>query len=419
MDTVRYPSPSLPLPGLLSLLALVWAPAAPARASDRLPEIHGFLQTHVAARPGGVDCLPETACDLPFNEQRLQLKTEGGGLEGALGYAAKLDLVHDAALDETDADLRELYADYNAERFTVRAGRQVIIWEVADLLFINDTFPKDWVSFFGGLPLEYLKRGSDALRLDIYPEIADIQIVLAGFRKDRLPDRGRFVLPGPEISAAFLDEPSDLEVGLRLSHYFGSWAAALYLSRTHYRAPALTRDGGQWRGEFPRLNAYGASLSGPLWSGVLNLEAGYYDSVEDRDGSDPALENSQTRLLAGYGRQIAEETTLGVQGYAEWMHDHDAYRRTLPAGYPQRDRMRTVATLRLTRFLMHQTLRLDLFAFRGVSEGDGYLIPSVRYAFSDALWGELGANLLVGDHNGQFGVLGDNDNIYATLRYAF
>jgi hypothetical protein len=118
-------------------------------------------------------------------------------------------------------------------------------------------------------------------------------------------------------------------------------------------------------------------------------------------------------------RQIAEDTTLGVQGYAEWMHDYDAYRSTLPAGYPQRDRLRTVATLRFTRFQLHQTLRLDLFAFWGVSEGDGYIIPSVRYAFSDALWGELGANLLVGDRKGQFGALGDNDNIYATLRYAF
>lgn len=400
---------------LLVLFAgLVWGPAALAQ----VPEIHGFLQAHAAARLGGVDCAPQTACDWPFNEQRLQLKLEGSGLEGSLGYAAKLDLLNDAALNDSDLDVRELYADYNTERFTVRAGRQVVTWGVADLLFINDTFPKDWVSFFGGLPLEYLKRGSDALRIDLYPEFADTQIVLARFRKDRLPDRERFVLSGPNISAA-LDEPSELEASLRISRYFGSWDAALYLSRTHFRAPALKQAGGQWRGEFPRLNAYGASLSGSLWNGVLNLEAGHYDSVDDCSGTDPTVENSQTRLLLGYNRQIAEDTTLGVQAYAEWMHDHDAYRRTLPAGYPQRDRLRTVATLRFTQFHLHQTLRLDLFAFWGLSEGDGFLIPSMRYAFNDALWGELGANLFVGDHNGQFGSLGDNDNLYLTLRYAF
>ncbi len=399
---------------LLGLLAgLLWE-----TATAQAPEIHGFLQAHAAARLGGVECAPETAFDLPFNEQRLQLKLEGSGLEGSLDYTAKLDLLHDATLNDTDLDLRELYADYNTERFTMRAGRQVVTWGVADLLFINDTFPKDWVSFFGGLPLEYLKRGSDALRLDLYPDFADVQILLADFRKDRLPDSDRFVLPGPDISAV-LDEPSELEAGLRVSRYFGSWDGVLYLSRTHYRAPALSQITGQWRGEFPRLNAYGSSLSGPLWNGVLSLEAGYYDSVEDRDGTDPAVENSQTRLLVGYSRQIAEDTTLGIQGYAEWMHDHDAYRRTLPVGFSERDELRTVATLRFTQFHLHQTLHLGLFAFWDTSDNDGYIIPSVRYAFSDALWGEVGANLFVGDRNGQFGALRDNDNIYATLRYAF
>ncbi len=387
-------------------------------AAEGLPELHGFVQLHAAARLGGVDCAPETACGLPYNEQRLQLKTEGGGLKGAFGYAAKLDLVHDAALDESDAEVRELYADYNGERMSLRGGRQVVTWGVADLLFINDTFPKDWVSFFGGLPLEYLKLGSDALRIDLFPDLADVQLVLADFRADNLPDADRFVLPAKPVTAA-LDEPDDIEAGLRLSRYLGSWDAALYLSRTHYRSPALRQFGGVWRGDYPRLNAYGASLTGPLGNGVLSLEAGYYDSVDDRAGNDPAIDNSQTRALAGYSRQVGEDTTLGVQAYAEWMHDYDAYRRSLPAGYPLRDELRTVATLRLTQLRMHQTLRLGLFAFWGVSDGDAYLIPSVRYAFSDALWGELGANVFVGDRDGQFGALGDNDNIYATLRYAF
>ncbi len=394
---------------------LAWNPGA---SAAELPEVHGFLQAHAAARLGDVDCPPETACDWPFNEQSLQLKTEGGGLDGTLGYAGKLDLVHDAVRGDTAGEVRELYADYNVERATVRAGRQVITWGVADLLFINDTFPKDWVSFFGGLPLEYLKRGSDALRLDIYPGMADLELVLARFRKDLLPNRERFVLPGPDLGVT-ADAPSEPEISLRVSRNFGGWDAALYLSGTHFHTPALTQKGGELLGEYPRLNTYGASLAGPLWSGVLSLETGYYDSLADREGADPAVDNSQTRFLVGYSRQVAEDTTLGLQAYAEWMLDYDAYRRTLPEGFPRRDDLRTVATLRFTQFHLHQTLRLGLFAFWGLSEGDGYLIPSARYAFSDALWVEVGANLFVGDRDGQFGALGDNDNIYATLRHAF
>lgn len=385
------------------------------------PEIHGFLQAHAAARLGGVNCASETACDLPFNEQRLQLKAQGSGLQGALGYAAKLDLLHNAALEDLELDVRELYTDYNAEHFTLRAGRQIVTWGAGDLLFINDTFPKDWVAFYSGLPLEYLKLGSDALNLNLFSPLADMEVVLARFREDELPSDRQFVMdsPFPPSLPRNIDQPGDPEVSVRISRYLGRWDGALYFSRTHYHAPALALDGGKVRGDFPRLNSYGAGLSGPLGNGVLSLETGYYDSRDDPDGTDPRIENSQLQLLVGYSRQVAEDTTLGMQGYGEWMGDHDAYERTLPAGFPQRDRLRTVATLHLTQYYLHQTLKFNVFAFWGLSEEDGYVIPSVRYSFSDSLWGEAGANLFLGDRKGQFGALGDNDNIYLTLRYAF
>ncbi|MDZ7750910.1 MAG: hypothetical protein U5S82_04460 [Gammaproteobacteria bacterium] len=396
----------------LLLMALGWLAAAPAGAEP--PPIHGFVQGHGAARVDGVDCPRPTACDRPYNEQRLQLKTEGA--TRGFGYGGKLEFINDVAVDDFDFDVRELYADYDARDVTVRAGRQVITWGVTDLLFINDTFPKDWVAFFGGLPLEYLKRGSDALKLDYYGATADLELVVADFRRDRLPDGRRFV---PAPPAADVGDPGTPEVSLRLSRYFSSWNGALYLSRTHHRAPALVPGGGRDAHRFPRLDAYGISFSGPLGSGVLHVEAGLYRSPEDHAGDDPAVPNDETRVLVGYSRQIAEETTLGLQAYGEWMHDHGAYRRTLAAGRPARDQLRTVATLRLTRFLRHQTLRLGLFTFWSPSDGDAYFIPSVRYAFSDALWGEMGANLFTGDPRGRFGALRDNDNLYLTLRYAF
>lgn len=418
-------SRSLPLSWKVSILITFTLPFWTAGSSVVLAdefELSGFLQLHAAARIGNVNCPPETVCDLPFNEQRVRLNAQVSGFEGAVDFVGKLELVNDAALNETDVEVRELYADYNADRYTLRAGRQINTWGVADLLFINDTFPKNWVAFFSGLPLAYLKLGSDAFKLNLYPAFADLELIVARFRKDELPNNQQFVMdsPFPPSTPRDVDEPSDdPELNLRLSRYLGSWQGSAYFSYTHFRTPAFQLKGKTLEGEFPRLNTYGASLTGPLWNGVLSLEAGYYDSLNDRDGTDPGIDNSQTRLLLGYSHQIAEETTLGVQGYAEWMHDHDAYRRTLPAGFPERDKLRTVATLRFTQFHLHQALRLSLFAFWGISEGDGYIIPSVRYAFSDNLWGEVGANLFVGEHKGQFGAQGENDNLYATLRYAF
>ena len=161
-----------------------------------------------------------------------------------------------------------------------------------------------------------------------------------------------------------------------------------------------------------------ASLTGPALKGVLSLETGYYDSVQDRDGRDPSVENSQFRGLVGYSRQVWEDTTLGLQLYGEWMRHYSAYRETLPAGFPVKDDVRKVATFRYTQLFAHQTLTFNVFAFVGLSEKDRYIIPSLRYAFSDDLWVEIGANVFGGNRNGTFGSMRDNDNVYLTVRFA-
>ena len=84
-----------------------------------------------------------------------------------------------------------------------------------------------------------------------------------------------------------------------------------------------------------------------------------------------------------------------------------------------KDRLRKVATVRFTQFFAHQTITFNLFAFMGLSERDRYVIPSLRYAFSDNLRAEIGANLFSGRRDGMFGSMQDNSNVYLTVRYAF
>jgi hypothetical protein len=100
------------------------------------------------------------------------------------------------------------------------------------------------------------------------------------------------------------------------------------------------------------------------------------------------------------------------------MRQYSAYRETLPAGFPAKDRVRKVATLRFTQLFAHQTLTFNVFAFFGLSERDRYIIPSLRYAFSDDLWVEIGANVFGGNRNGALGSMQDNDNVYLTVRFA-
>jgi hypothetical protein len=402
-----------------------------AEATYAQVEIGGFGQVNYAARVTGAPCPSPTACDFLLGEERVQLKLEAFSESGSAAFASRVDFYHDAVVNEPGIEVREIYIDLTSEHAGLRAGRQIVTWGTGDLLFINDTFPKDWIAFFTGRPLEYLKVGSDALKIDLYPGFLDAEIVFAPFfQPDRYPTGGRLILFDP-LSPALprrLEQKErsweNTELSAKLSRYVSDWEVAAYASRGFFRTPAasLAEEGPrpELRLSFPRLNTYGASARGGLRAGVLSIEGGYYDSVEDREGDDPAVENSQVKGLIGYSHALWRDATLGAQAFVEWMPSHDAYRDSLPPGFPAREAVRWTVTTRFTQLLSYQTITLNLFAFWGLTEHDALLIPSIRYSFSDALWAELGSNIFLARNPWTtFGALDRNDNVYLTLRYGF
>lgn len=154
--------------------------------------------------------------------------------------------------------------------------------------------------------------------------------------------------------------------------------------------------------------------------GVLSLEAGYYDSRQDRAGKDHTVPNSHTRFLIGYRKQMWEDFTIGFQYYGEYMHDYSEYKKNQPAGLPIDKRFYQFATVRLTQFLMHQNLRLSFFSFYSPSDGDYMLNPEVKYNFSDHVWSAIRWNIFGGSKRwGQFRQIDRNDNLYFQIRYEF
>ena len=210
----------------------------------------------------------------------------------------------------------------------------------------------------------------------------------------------------------------------RLYRGFGRCEVALYASRGFYGTPAVRPDDPAAPGRlilfYPRLATYGASLQGPVLGGVLSLEGGYYESLQDRSGTDPSIENSQARGLLAYQLQPWTDGSLSVQYYVEAMMKHDAYRASLPPALPARDRYRHVASFRLRQLSLHQTLQLGTFALLSPSDQDLYLNPSVRYQVTDELWAEAGGNVFSGkEPHTFFGQFKKNSHVYVTARYAF
>lgn len=406
------------------VLSMVLPAASPVLAVE--VEMHGFVQGNYTARITGEDPPGSEGGDFVLGEERARLELISKGRQA--GMALKMDFFHDSVADEGDLEFREGFVDYIADRYDSRLGRQIVTWGVGDLLFINDVFPKDWSAFFSGRPVEYLKVGVDGLKLNGYGDLINAEVVIIPFfEPDRLPQSERFFLFDPfgSMTTRTKTEPrADLEnteLALRLYRYLGNWDAALYTYKGFWRTPAMRLTSpSEAELFFPKLAVYGASAQGGILGGVVSLEAGYYDSLDDRAGTDPAVPNSMAKSLVGYQRQLRADFTAAVQYYAEWMTDDSAYIESVPTGFPEQDELRHLITVRLTQMFFYQTLRLSAFGFYSPSDRDYYLIPEVRYSFSDALWGAVGANVFGGSKETTFfGQLDKNDNVFVTARYEF
>lgn len=399
--------------------------------------LNGFFETRAGMR------LPRQHFEknASIGEARLQVQAEKFWEQ--LSVRVTSDFVADPVadrwavdLDNGDGwlDLREAFVSWRASDFMdIKAGRQILTWGTGDLVFLNDLFPKDFDSFFIGRDEEYLKAPSDALKTSFFSDMANLDVVyVPNFDADRFADGARVSVFNPfagDVAGRdqiLKTDPrgkwfAEDEWALRLYRNFGGYEAALYGYDGYWKNPQGL-DPANARAIFPRLSVYGASVRGAVYKGIGNAEVAYYDSREDRAGTNPNLPNDQFRFLIGYEQEVPyiQEFTAGVQYNLERTMDFGSLKANAPAGSPLPEENRHVVTLRLTRQMMNQNLTLSLFNFWSPNESDGYLRPKANYKVNDRWTVEGGANLFYGSSRDTFfGQLEDNSNIYASVRYSF
>ena len=339
----------------------------------------------------------------PLQDQRNTLEDLRGRIETSwqfddISLSLKADLNYDGIENGWDADLRDLAMAFPVgESVDVRIGRQVQTWGTGDLLFLNDLFPKDWVSFFAGRDDEYLKAPANALRFTKYSDLVNVDFVwtpvfepdvyITGERFSFYsPAAGELVAPRPPFKA---DEPSEKfsngEFALRLYRNIESTELAFYAYRGFSKQP-----------EFIAMNAYGASVRRPAGPGLINFETSWYDSD---DGND------ELRFLAGYEWEAVRNLTVGLQYYVE---------------DPDVGGDRHMLTNRLTYRAGRDKHTWSLFTFWSPDDSDFYIRPIYSYRHSDRLSLTAGANLFGGsDIDTLFGQFEDATNAYLRVRFHY
>lgn len=417
---------------IATLLVVILVAGGEARADDENYEINWFLLMNYAARTGDLSPGFGDGGDWLLGEERLRMDVTAWSETIEAEVNVKIDFFHDAIADEMDMDVREAYLDYTTGPFDIRLGRQVITWGAGDLVFINDVWAKDWVSFFSGRPLGYLKTGVDGARVRYTAASFGAEFIfLPSFEPDNLPGSDRFSYFDPLLGVTNRTtvEPDrnfeDSEVAARLYTYVAGFDVSGYFYKGYWHEPAVMPNDPMMPTaltlHYPRLNVYGASAQGTVpFGGILSLEMGYYDSEDDRDGVDPMIKNSEFRYLIGYSRAFPDDLTIGVQYFRKEFMDYDNYLATLPMGFPASEDYRDEVTVSIRKQMMQQKLTIYVFGYYSLVDEDFYLLPQVEYKYSDELAVTFGGNFFGGDSNTTFlGQFEENDNVYMSVRFDF
>lgn len=359
---------------------------------------------------------------------RFELANYWGETLGSL----KVDLTADDVESEASASLREaLIALPVSENTDLRVGRQILTWGTGDLLFLNDLFPKDWGAFFSGRPMEYLKAPSDAIKVSFFNKDANIDIVWTPiFNADEYLNGQRFSfynsLSGslygapPQLSGLEPDEKfKNGELAIRLYQTIKSKEWAVYGYRGFSKQPTAYNPAIN-RPSFSALQTLGASLLSPLGGGLFNAEFSWYYSLDDKEGTNPFIQNSQLRYLLAYEKEVLSRLTTSIQLYVENTLDYDALLSQSFNTETEVEEYRTLTTLRVNYRALRDKLMVSIFGYYSPSDNDHYWLPKVNYRVDDQISLEFGGNFFAGEERHTFfGQLEDNSNIYASLRYDF
>lgn len=309
----------------------------------------------------------------------------------------------------------------------IKIGRQILTWGTGDLVFLNDMFPKDWQSFFIGRDSEYLKAPSDAVRLGIFTDFINVDMVYTPkFDPDNFVtgeylshwDSFKNKIVGDSYNKS-TDCPDkwfeDDEFAIRLYKNINNNEYALYGYNGFWKTPAGNIG---YIDYFPKLRVIGFSARGQVGKGIANLEYAYYKSLEDKTGVNPLIKNSLSKYLIGYSMDLWQDFNASLQYYVEQIDDYSNYKNTFIGNTPLEQR-RDIITLQLTELLMNQNLEVLLPIYYSPTDKDSYLRPSINYKYSDNMVMEVGANIFSGENQSTFfAQFENNTNVYFAIHYS-
>lgn len=382
------------------LFALIWCifprPVVGQDEDSLRVDTKGFVDTYHALRI-------ESPHD--WMSSRTRVRGEVTVEKGHAGAFVSANLVYNAILkDRTGFQLREAYAYYSDDHWDLRAGRQIITWGVADGLRLTDIIsPMDYTEF---LAQDYddIRIPVGGLRLRYSREKWCFEVVavpVSSFFELPTDDNNPWSIGQLPIS----DEPthrlSNMEYGGRLSFFLSGIDFSLSALHTWNKQPVVCNGVGEYR----RMTMLGADCSIPVGRFVIRGELAEY------------LDEAQSSLTQDIPRAASTNALIGIDWYAgndwslsaQYAHKYVSWGELRHTG---------LSTLRVSKELFNNTLKLQTFAYVDVTDGGIFNRLSADYALNDQLHAILGYDYFHADR-GMFTIYDKNSEIWLKFKYSF
>ncbi|MCL3781969.1 hypothetical protein EMN47_16405 [Prolixibacteraceae bacterium JC049] len=364
---------------------------------------------------------------------RTRLRTELGLSKENIYLYTSLNATYNSILnDEIQIELREAYMEYTAKNWSIKAGRQIVIWGNSDGLRITDVVsPMDMTEFLARdyddirIPVNGLKLNYTNTKLKvelIFIPVSSFFIVPVHAKNPW----SVFALSNEDIYSVNLDDtPQKLlkngEFGGRLSFYLSGIDFSFSVLHTWNKMPVFKRnriskenDTTYIKGIYKRMDMLGFDFSYPLSQFILRGEAALYlnEALSEKIDSDSnyIVTSNTSNILLGVDWYPGAEWTITAQYSNKYIADYNSK--------IEQPKNTTLATLGITKKVFRSTLALSSFTYFDITNKGAFNRTSIDYALTDEIHALLGCDWFNGD-KGMFGKYKDNTELWIKLKYSF
>lgn len=402
------------------LLLTCFLPALAQEEDGRLHvSVKGFIDTYHALR---------TESPYDWMASRSRVRGELSLEKGYAGMFVSANAVYNSLLKEQRGFfLREAYLYYAKSGWDIRAGRQIITWGVADAMRITDIISS--MDF-----TEFLTQDYDDIRIPVNgvrvrytrPKWSAEAVAIPVSSFYELPTDGNnpWAISLPGISLPYTVDTGDtpdrrfrnIEYGGRVGAYLNGCDFSVSVLRTWNKMSvfrkSITENGSLLcEGEYRRITMLGADLSVPLGKFVVRAEAAeYFGEAQEPVVDAPVVTRNSTNALIGIDWYAGNDWQVGVQYFHKYISgDLSGISSYCNSG---------MATVRISKDLLRNTLNLTTFAYVDVANGGVYNRLSADYGLTDQIHIFLGYDFFHAD-KGQFAMYGRNSEVWVKFKYSF